>query len=392
MFLRDVLLSKGFDPSFVHRIMHLVAGGHTAVCVNGSVGQYFHNGRGLLQGDPLSPLLFNFGVDAISSILDDACAAGHIVGVATHLLPAGVSHFQYADDMVIVIDKNDLHLANLKFLLLCFEALLGLKINLLKSEIIVLGCDQNDKYRVANLMNCKLGSFPMTYLGIPIADRKLLASDFVLVVNKVGQRVHPWRGKFNTSAGKVILINSCLSSIPLFCMSMYCLSDGTHEGFDKHRSSFFWSSHDNKKKYRLVKWKTICKPKDIGGLGITNASIMNKCLLLKWWWKICQPSCGDARWSQILKAKCFLDNEPVFSSARNNSQFWKALIKIRMNFDPLLNSRFGLDPQLDFGWIGGLGMAHLRTSSLPYFLTVVTLKCVSLSFMPPIGTSGFGVH
>lgn len=34
-FLHYVLLAKGFDGAYMHRIMQLVCGGHTAVSVNG---------------------------------------------------------------------------------------------------------------------------------------------------------------------------------------------------------------------------------------------------------------------------------------------------------------------------------------------------------------------
>lgn len=60
-------------------------------------------------------------------MLSVASAAGHISLVASHLLPGGVTHLQYADDTIILTEKNNLQLANLKFLLLCFEAMSGLK-------------------------------------------------------------------------------------------------------------------------------------------------------------------------------------------------------------------------------------------------------------------------
>lgn len=85
-------------------------------------------------------------------------------------------------------------------------------------------------------------------------------------------------------AGRVSLINACMSSLPMFLMGFYCLTDGIHAGFDKHRSGFYWNTVDNKKKYMLVRWKHMCKPKELGGLGILNTSIMNKCLILKLWW------------------------------------------------------------------------------------------------------------
>lgn len=64
-FLWEFLLGKDFEAGWVHRIMQLVVGGQTAVSVNGKVSKYFHNRRGLRQGNPISPLLFNFVVDAL---------------------------------------------------------------------------------------------------------------------------------------------------------------------------------------------------------------------------------------------------------------------------------------------------------------------------------------
>jgi hypothetical protein len=58
--------------------------------------------QGVCQGDPISPLLFNFVVDALDAILSKARAAGHIQGVVPHLIPGGVSHLQCADDTIIL--------------------------------------------------------------------------------------------------------------------------------------------------------------------------------------------------------------------------------------------------------------------------------------------------
>jgi hypothetical protein len=52
-FLQEVLLKKGFEPAYVHRIMQLVRGGQTAISINGEVGPYFRNKRGVRQGDPM---------------------------------------------------------------------------------------------------------------------------------------------------------------------------------------------------------------------------------------------------------------------------------------------------------------------------------------------------
>ena len=105
--------------------------------LNGENGPYFKTHRGLRQGDPLSPLLFNLAVDALDHILATTKCKGHIKGVVPHLVEGGLTHIQYADDTVILMDLDDKTIRNTKFLLYCFEWMSGLKINYHKSEVLV---------------------------------------------------------------------------------------------------------------------------------------------------------------------------------------------------------------------------------------------------------------
>jgi hypothetical protein len=40
------------------------------------------------------------------------------------------------------------------------------------------------------------------------------------------------------------------------------------------------------RKYHVVKWTLICRPKEKGGLCIKDLEKMNISLLTKWWWKL----------------------------------------------------------------------------------------------------------
>jgi hypothetical protein len=46
---------------------------------------------------------------------------------------------QYADNTIIMIQPEDFAIANLRFLLRCFESMSGMRINFHKSEVMVLG-------------------------------------------------------------------------------------------------------------------------------------------------------------------------------------------------------------------------------------------------------------
>ena len=77
--------------------------------------------------------------DSLAKMLDSASVAGHMRGVVPHQIPSGVAHLQYADDTIILIQNVEQELINLKTILLCFEIISGLKINFLKSGVIVMG-------------------------------------------------------------------------------------------------------------------------------------------------------------------------------------------------------------------------------------------------------------
>jgi hypothetical protein len=74
------------------------------------------------------------------------------------LADGGVTHLQYADDMLILVHNDPADLMNLKFLLLCFESMSALKINFSKSEAFVIGAKEEDQRRTAFMLNCKLGN------------------------------------------------------------------------------------------------------------------------------------------------------------------------------------------------------------------------------------------
>jgi len=101
-FLEEVLHRKGFPERWIGWINQAVKGGRVCVDLNGERGEFFRSFKGLRQGDPLSPLLFNIVADALSAMLSGAHEAGLIQGVVSHLIDGGLTHLPYVDDTIIL--------------------------------------------------------------------------------------------------------------------------------------------------------------------------------------------------------------------------------------------------------------------------------------------------
>ncbi|KAE8813270.1 hypothetical protein D1007_09539 [Hordeum vulgare] len=248
------------------------------------------------------PLLFNLAVDALADILDKAKLAGHLQGVVGHLIPGGgVTHLQYADDAMIMVEGSDSGTVHLKFLLLSIDEMYGLKINFDKSEVVVLGYSEAEQHRIADNLNCRLASFPVSYLGMALAESRILVSGFDPLVGRVASPAEPWCGRFTSKGSKTVLISANLVSLPMYMMGMYILREGVHSSFDKELARFFWQAGDGCPKYHMVKWANICVPKDRGGLGILASRRMNVTLMLRWVWRILRGDGG--LWLQLIESK-----------------------------------------------------------------------------------------
>jgi hypothetical protein len=84
---------------------------------------------------PMSPILFNIVVDMLVILIKRAKEYGQINGIIPHLVDDELSILQYADDIIIFLDRDLEQAKNMKLLLTIFEQLSDLKINFHKNEI-----------------------------------------------------------------------------------------------------------------------------------------------------------------------------------------------------------------------------------------------------------------
>eukprot|EP00253_Pinus_taeda_P026549 PITA_26549 len=103
------------------------------------------------------------------------------------------------------------------------------------------------------------------------------------------------------SVGRLVLTKVVLQAIPVFMLSTIPAPKGVLHHFRSIQREFLWGKGEERKKWALVAWDKICKPKKHGGLGLDDLEILSKVLGEKLWW--CWVKDLKAQWAGIWKGK-----------------------------------------------------------------------------------------
>lgn len=97
----------GFDVRWVRLIMRCVSSVSHAVIINGEPSDFFKPGRGLRQGDPISPYLFIICAEVFSHLIQMEVNRGSLQGIRVCRGAPVVSHLLFADDSIIFCRADD---------------------------------------------------------------------------------------------------------------------------------------------------------------------------------------------------------------------------------------------------------------------------------------------
>ncbi|KAK3221692.1 hypothetical protein Dsin_008717 [Dipteronia sinensis] len=135
-FLDFVMAEIGFRECWRLWMKWCISTPSMSVLVNESPSMVFGVERGLRQGDPLSPFLFNLAVECLSCCFLDL---NMDKGIGYGNGEVHVSHLQYADDTILFLEPKTEFLVNSKRILRCYEMISGLRINFHKSFVVMIG-------------------------------------------------------------------------------------------------------------------------------------------------------------------------------------------------------------------------------------------------------------
>lgn len=279
-FLLEILAHMGFGRRWRNWISTLLSTASTKILLNGQPGRRICHARGLRQGDPLSPMLFVITMEVLNRTL---LWIDHQHLLTTLHVNVGSRVSLYADDLVLFILPTPTDMEAVKATLAIFGLASGLFSNLDKSVAVPLHCTEHDISLVTEHLSCRIEDFPCRYLGVPLVIHRLRRSDEQPVIDKVAGSIPRWKGDMLNIAGRTALVRATLSAIPVHMAITLCLSSWAIEAIDRIRRGFIWRGVDKAAKGKCrIAWETVCRPRDLGGLGVSDLRRAGIALRVRW--------------------------------------------------------------------------------------------------------------
>jgi exonuclease III len=339
-FLYRVLLSFGFSSQFVQMIKACIDKPWVAPLVNGRPTSFFQTQRGIRQGCPLSPFLYIIMADTLSRKFIAERTAGNIPGLKSSIGAEPLNHALFADDSLLLGGASIRIARAIDLVLKTYCRSSGAVINDSKSEIYSWNLSHQELVGISAILGFKGHENweRIQYLGLPIISGGNKRSVWTDLISKIKNKIAAWGGFWLTRGGKVTLIKSVLSAIPLYQAAFLLAPRTVNEQISKLIRDFLWQGgKGNDNKLHLVNWETVRRPTAEGGLQIRDPSLANLALGGKILWMLIDDPMHPV--SSTLRAKygvnSSLSNLQVDSSA-NCTHMWKLCCKSSKFFKNLV--------------------------------------------------------
>ncbi|CAJ2662251.1 unnamed protein product [Trifolium pratense] len=246
-----------------------------------------------------------------------------------------VLHLQFADDIILMGVKSWTNVRALWPVLVLFETMSGLKVNFNKSILVDVNIPDSWLGEAASALCCKLGNIPFLYLGLQIGGDPRRLVFWEPVLTRIKNRLSGWKSRFLSFVGRLVLLKSVLTSIPVYALSFFKAPSGIISSIESLFIKFFFfflgggggGGCEDSRKISWVSWKSICLRKEFGGLGVKQLREFNLALLGKWCWRMLMDR--EGLWFRVLAARYGVEGGGLRVGGRSRSVWWREIARIR---------------------------------------------------------------
>jgi hypothetical protein len=119
-------------------------------------------------------------------------------------------------------------------LIVRFEAVSGLKVNLSKSALVPIG-SLDDVDQLAGQLGCGTTDLPLKYLGLPLGASFKLKAMWRDLEDLMARQLAPWKRLYLSKGGRVALIKSTISNLPTYLLSLFPIPADVAKHIEKIR-------------------------------------------------------------------------------------------------------------------------------------------------------------
>ncbi|KAG1136317.1 hypothetical protein G6F37_012049 [Rhizopus arrhizus] len=280
-YLMKVMEAFGFRRQFLTCVHNFFFGNLIEVNVNGYFTSTIFQQRGLRQGDPLSPLLFNLALEPLRlSIQQDRTIIGY--GYESDGVPQSVKTIAYADDVCVILKTQD-DFTRLRYHLSQYSQVSNAKFNQAKTEAFSLNGDKDvdwERYLLhhnISTYHTKYSSEPFRYLGFYMAytiNQRNFIQDTLL--HKVKDQVKLYSSRHLSLRGRATVTNTLIMTKIWYALR---LLHPTQAFLKKLKSIIYDYVWQNKRP--LVSYSQLSLPLSHGGVGLLQPTTQHLVLQIR---------------------------------------------------------------------------------------------------------------
>jgi hypothetical protein len=158
-------------------------------------------------------------------------------------------------------------------------------LNLDKSKLFFFNTPAPVQVHLSNFIGIARSSLPSIYLGIPLSEELAKSISWDSLLLSIANHLSNWTFRPLNIAARLVLLKSVLQALPTYLFTALAAPVSVIKAIRSLQHNFLWKGHNSNKKWALVGWEKLCKPKKCGGLGIRDPGKMNKIMGAKIWWR-----------------------------------------------------------------------------------------------------------
>lgn len=203
IFIRRIMSRMGFSTDWIEKVMKCIESVQFSVLINGNPGEKFKTGRGIRQGDPLSPYIFLLCAEGFSAMLSREESLNSFSGLKINRYCPSLTHLFFADDSIVFCGAEEKDCYAIKRILEAYKSALGQSVNLSKSSYMV--SKNVSKSKVENLskiLGIQKAEDLGYYLGMPSQTGRNKNKIFKKLKERIWKVLQSWKSKLFSVGGK----------------------------------------------------------------------------------------------------------------------------------------------------------------------------------------------